>query len=59
MAVLHALLRGDVDARSTEPADALVAPLARGKSLPRALYHLIGAESLKAGILAGTVGVPI
>lgn len=59
MAVLHALLRGDVDARLTEPADALVGTASSGENRFLVLYHLIGAESLKAGILAGTVGVPI
>lgn len=58
MAVLHALLQGDVDACSTEPADALVGTASSGENRFLVLYHLIGAESLTAGILAGTLGSP-
>ena len=57
MAVLHALLHGDVDARSRpELADALAKHSWLGQQrfllVP---YHLIGAESLEAAVLGGYV----
>jgi hypothetical protein len=57
MAVLHALLRGDVDARSrAELADALARHSWLGeKRFLLVPYHLIGAESLEAAILGGYV----
>ncbi|GEL17286.1 hypothetical protein [Pseudonocardia asaccharolytica] len=57
MAVLHALLRGDVAARSRpEFADALARHRWLGQQRFMLVpYHLIGAESLEAAILGGYV----
>jgi hypothetical protein len=57
MAVLHALLRGELDARSrTELADALARHTWLGeKRFLLVPYHLIGAESLEAAILSDYV----
>ncbi|MGQ0480081.1 MAG: hypothetical protein ACT4O0_03485 [Pseudonocardia sp.] len=57
MAVLHALLRGDLAARSRpEFADALARnQWLGGKEFLLVPYHLIGAESLEAAILGGYV----
>ena len=57
MAVLHALLRSDVDARARpELADALARHRWLGeKRFLLVPYHLIGAESLEAAILGGYV----
>ncbi|MGI8814391.1 MAG: hypothetical protein ACR2G2_03615 [Pseudonocardia sp.] len=57
MAVLHALLRGDLQARSRpELADALAKHRwLGGTNFLLVPYHLIGAESLEAAVLGGYV----